>query len=85
MSFGNHTLNQRWIGSGSIDLSFSIVVAGDKECRLIAIRLQNVEEIGCIIIWTIIVSKSYNVVLHAVIDVIRVGDRSYQWSCNVKS
>ena len=55
MPLGDHPfdeINVQWCG---VDCSFSNIVAGDKECSLVPVALQNIQQLRRIEIWPIVV------------------------------
>ena len=69
MSFRDHSLDNIWIRCRSVDRTFSKVVAGDKECRMEAELLQDVQKLIGVQIWAVIVSQSDNFILDTIIYV----------------
>lgn len=78
MTFGNHTLDNIRVQGCSVDCPFRKIVPGDEECGLESVAFENVQQFGCIEVWTVIIGQRHHIVLHAVEDVVVVRDRPDQ-------
>ena len=55
VALGNHTLNDRGVGSGGVDRTLSKVVAGDEKGCVEAELLEYVEKLAGIKVWAIVI------------------------------
>lgn len=83
MSFGDHALDEIRVGRGDVDFAFAVVVACYEEGCCEAVGLEDVEELGGVFVWAVVVGKRYDVVLNTIVDVVCVCDGALQWPWNV--
>jgi len=74
MAFRNHPVDECRIWRRDINRSFTFVVAGDEECRTEPEALQDIQEVTCKGVRTIVKGQSNNVLFYAVKNVVGVGD-----------
>ena len=74
MTFGNHALDDRRIGSRSVNRTFSEVIAGNEKGCVETELLEDIEELAGIKVWAIVVRQSHDVVFNAVINIVVVRD-----------
>ena len=55
MPFGNHALDEIGVRGRGVDFTFSVVVSSDEECSMEAITFKNIQELGSVLVWTVIV------------------------------
>ena len=80
MSCCNHSFDERWIGSSSVDPAFSKIVSSDKECSLESEIVKSIQQLVGIDVGTVVIRKSHYVSLHTIINVAAICDTSKQRS-----
>lgn len=76
MTFRNHAFDQARVWVCGIDGTFPIVIARHEECCSETVLLQNIQELGSVDVWTVVVGKCHHIWFYAIIYVIRIGKRS---------
>jgi len=72
MSFIDHTLDDRRIGSCCINGTFAEIVARYEKRSMEAKALQRIQQFACIQVWPVVIGQRNNIVFHAIIDIIVV-------------
>ena len=85
VALGYHALDEIWVWSCGVDGAFAVVIASDEESGCEAICFQGVQELGGVYVRSIVVGKSNDVVLHTIVDIVCVGDWSFQGSWCIES
>jgi hypothetical protein len=85
VTFGDHALDQIWVGSCGVDFTFSIIIASDEERSVETVYFEYVEELSSVVVWSIIIRQRNDVVLDTIVDIVCVGDGTLQGTGHILS
>lgn len=85
VALGNHSLDNGWIWLSLVNWSLVQVVAGHEKGSLETVCLQDIQELICIQVWTIVVGQSYDICFSTIIDIVVVCNFAKQGSRVIQS